>query len=227
MLHEPARGRCGATDADRPGVAELRPVKSRGIADEYRRRVDAQTLVVEHPTVGTLGARNKDDDIVGAREVAQVVNAVGYLTADGVMICELGVGGLATLNFLNHSAEALKGHGRLAIQGDVSVEVDAVKAGDVFNDYGSRVGLPDEAVDLGVAALSIDDNLGLGRCGECLLYASLEGEHNGTGRVDDVDVVATGGGVGRGWLSMGAKQDVGVSDVVEVSVGDCDKPLGA
>ena len=100
------------------------------------------------------------------------------------------------------------------------MEVEAFHVLRPFDDDGASGGLPDEADDLGVSRLAIDDELRVRFLVGHALDAALELQHDGAGGVDDVDVVLPRSGVGFGRFAVSAEQNFGVAQAAESVVVD-------
>ena len=123
---------------------------------------------------------------------------------------------LAVNYFAEHEAfERLRGLGEEA---DVAVEVEAFDVLGAFDDDGASCGLTDEADDLSVSRLAIDDKLRVRFLVGHALDAALELQDDGAGGVDDVDAVCACRSVGLRWLTMGAEQHFGVVQAAECCV---------
>ena len=94
LLHEPAGGGGGTTDAD--GLDTLKPLRLYllGILDEMGVRVHAQTLIIEHLAVRALSTTDKEDEVVLRGKLRDIGHAVGHRTADGVETLEGGTGAI-------------------------------------------------------------------------------------------------------------------------------------
>ena len=113
--HQPAGGRGGAADADALFSLEPGGVDFGEVGDHVRLGVDLQALAEEHAAVGTLLAADEEHEVVAPGKLADVGDAVGYLSADGVERLETAVG-FQVLDFVDDVAEALDRLGGLRVE---------------------------------------------------------------------------------------------------------------
>ena len=95
--------------------------------------------------------------------------------------------------------ERLRG---LAVEIDITGEVEAFRLVETLNDDGTGLSLTDESEDFSVAFLAEDHDL-LPACLILRLDALLKLEYHRTGGIDDLDVVTTGKLIGLGGFAMG------------------------
>lgn len=161
LLHEPFGCGGGSADADALCTVEPAGIDVGGGLDEMGAGIDATAFGKEDSAVAALAACHEEYDVVTTGKVADIGDAVGYLTTDGVVVGEVGGGLLCDeVNYLTESVERLGG---LTVEGDGACEVEfAMGIVEVFDDDGMTVGLADESDDFGMAWLAVDDDLCVG-----------------------------------------------------------------
>ena len=92
-------------------------------------------------------------------EIADVRHAVSHLAANGVVVTEGGCGRDVRADVFHDFPETLQRFGGLRIQANVPVEIQFVHFFRRFDDDGLAVGLSHETEHLGMAVLSVDDDL--------------------------------------------------------------------
>lgn len=221
LLHKPLRRGGGSADAYALGVFKPATVDVGRCFDKMGVGIDLKTFVVEHPSVARLAAADEEDDVVVAGKVANVGNTVGHLTADGVVVVE-EVGTLdVLLDELDNFAKSIERLGGLAVEGNGTAKVYfPLRIVKILNDDGMTLRLPHKSDDLGMTGLPVDDNLGVGMVGVFGLDAPLQVEHDGTGGINDLQVVSAGDVVGLRWFAVSPQQHFGIVKMVEVGVFD-------
>ena len=217
-LHEPRWGGRGAADAHCLRAVEPAEVDAGGVVDEIRAGIDFAAGLVEHPAVGALQPADEEDDVVTGGKRADVRETVGHLAADGVERAERGGRDDVCRDVVDDAAEAFERLRGLGEEADVAVEVEAFDVLGAFDDDGASGRLTDEADDLSVSRLAIDDKLRVRFLVGHALDAALELQDDGAGGVDDVDAVCACRSVGLRWLTMGAEQHFGVVQAAECCV---------
>ena len=108
LLHEPAGGGGGTTDAD--GLDALKPggLYLLRVLDEVAVGIDAQALVEEHLAVGTLAATDEEDKVVLRGKLRDVGHTVGHITADGVEALEGGIWRDVRLDVVDDAVELVE-----------------------------------------------------------------------------------------------------------------------
>ena len=146
------------------------------MVDEVGVGVHLQTFVEENLAVRALASAHEEDKVVVRGKAADVRHPVGYLSADGVVILEGGIGRNVCLDVLHDLAELVQRLGGLRIQADVLAEIQPIDFVDAFDDDGLSVGLSHEAQYLGVSVLAVDYDLPVasGSQVELLLDAFLQ-----------------------------------------------------
>ena len=156
---------------------------------------------------------------------AYIVQAVRYLTADGVVVVEGYLGGYALLDGLNDEAEFIERLGRLRVQIDVASEVDAIYLSNTLDNDGAAIRLAYKSQYLGMTLLAIDDDLlGLIRRGYVFLFnALLDVEHYRAGGVNELDALLVCGLICLGGLAMSTEEYAYIMQLSELLVVDSDK----
>ena len=190
LLHEPAGGAGGTTDANGTDVAEPGGIDFLGVFDKMAVGVHMQALVVEHLAVRTLSAAVEKDEVVLGGKTGDIGYAVGNGTADGVEALEGSFGRDMGLDVVDDTMELIERLRGLAVEVDIAGEVEFSDLVEVLDDDSRALGLSDESEHLGMTFLSEDDNLSATRL-KLFLDALLELEDHGTGGIDDLDVVLT------------------------------------
>lgn len=221
LFHEPL-GRGGGT-ADTYAACIAEPVEAdvgRSL-DEMGTGIDADGLAVEHTSVAALFAADKKDDVVAVGKLAYVGDAVGNLPADGVEIAELVGVQDVLMDELDDFAETVERLGRLTVKGDGTVEVELVlHVIEIFDHDGMAADLSHQSYDFGVSLFAEYHNLCVGVAGKFVLDALLKMENDGTGGIDDVDIVPTGCIVGLRRFAVCPQQEFGIVEVIEVGMFD-------
>ena len=134
-------------------------------------------------------------------------HSVSYLTADGIVVAEGGMGLDVVLDVFHDAAKFVKGLRGLAIEIDISTEVEALDIFGAFDDDGGSFGLPHQSQNFGMSVLPENHDL-FPMFGVGVVFAFdafLQVKDHGTGGIDDFDVVLLGLLVGLGWFAMGTK----------------------
>ena len=126
VVHEPHGCGGGSTDAYALFASEPLGAELVFAGDEVRIGVGVETFGKEDLTVATLLATHEDDEFVGCSKFAYLVDAIGYLTADGVVALEGVSACVECIDFLYDLLESLQGLGGLGIEIYVAIEVDVV-----------------------------------------------------------------------------------------------------
>ena len=113
----------------------------------------------------------------------------------------------------------------LGVEVNVVREVQPLCVLGVLYDNGSALRLPYQSEHLGVSFLSEDDDVRLTvnvffDFLITFLYALLQGEHHGTGSVDDVDVVLSCLLVRGRWFAVGTEQHGSIAQLCKLVVVD-------
>lgn len=190
--------------------------------------VHLQTFAEKHLAVGAFLAADEEYQVVRGGKLADVGDAVGHLSADGVVIFERDIGRDVLLDILYDALEFVERFGCLRVEAYAAAQVERLGFFQLFDDDGFSFRLSDEPQHFGMAVLAIDYYLlVLFRVlGIFLLDAFLQAEDDGAGGVDDFDVVPAGRLVGLGRFAMSAEQHFGVVQAVEFVVVDGDEPHG-
>lgn len=222
IFHQPARSRGRPAYSDALCPFEPFGTEVGRIGDKMSALVDTATLVVKHFAIAAFCSGDEKNHVVAAGEVAEVVDAVSNLTANGVKRFKFHSGRYPSRNFAHHIGEALKRHCGLRVEGYVAGEVDARELFKILDYDCLAVCLPDETVDLCMACLSVDDYLGTWRRVVVgVLDALLQAQDHRTGRINDFDVPFAGKGVGRRGFSVGAQKHTRGGETAQILVGDC------
>ena len=224
LLHEPAGGGGGTTDAD--GLDALKPggLYLLRVLDEVAVGIDAQTLVEEHLAVGTLTATDEEDKVVLRGKLRDVGHTVGHITADGVEALEGGIWRDVRLDVVDDAVELVERLRGLGIEVDIAGEVELRHFIEALDDNSVGVCLSHEAEYLSMAFLAEDDDLLVGRLIILCLDALLELEHHRAGGIDDLDIVTTGQLVGLRGFTMGTEEHFHVVELLHLLVVDGDEP---
>ena len=150
LFHQPFGGGGGAADAYRLAILDEREVYLVAALDVVGVGVGLQALLIQHLAVAALAAAHEEYEVVWGGKGADVGQAIWYLTADGVVVAKLYIGGDALLDGLYDEAKLVERLGGLRVEVDVACEVDAVYLLDALDDDGRAVGLPHEAEHLGI-----------------------------------------------------------------------------
>ena len=132
LLHEPAGGAGGTTDADgldvfEPGGLDLfEPggLDLAGVFDEMAVGVHPQTLIEEHLAVRTLPTADEENHVVFRGETGDVRHTVGYRATDGVETLERGPLGDMRLDVVDDPMELIERLRGLGVEVDVAGEVE-------------------------------------------------------------------------------------------------------
>ena len=234
LFHQPFGGGGGAADADGELLVllhrileGLKRIDFCGTVYHIGLRVRACTFLEERPSVAALAAADEEDNVVAAGKVADVGDAVGHLSANGVGVGEGSRGGYVCLNVLHNLPEPLQGLGGLRVESDVAGEVELGSLLGCLDDDGCAFGLAHEAEHLGVAALAEDDNLlAVLRIGYIFPFDTfLQVQHHGAGGIDQVNLVLLGQGVSGWWLAVSTQEHMGVAQLGKLLMVDGGQPL--
>lgn len=230
LFHEPFRSAGGSADAYGTGTDKPLTVNLVGTFNLVASGVDAEALVEQHPSVGTLAAADEEDDVVACSKGGDAGHTVGHLSADGVETTEGGIGRDVRLDIFHDAlklVEALRG---LRIEIDVVVEVEAAGIVNILDDRSMTGCLSDKSEHLGMTVFAEDDDInGNGNgsgfavaiCAQILaLDAFLQLQHHGTGGIDNLDIVSACRLVGLGRFAMGTEQDTHVVQLRKLLVVD-------
>ena len=159
-------------------------------------------------------------------KLANVWHPVGHLSADGVGIGESGSGGYMLLDVLDDMAEAVQGLGRLAVEANVAREVQPCCILHALDDDGCTFRLSHESEYFCMTGFAENDYL-TAVFHVCLILppdAFLQMEDNGTGGIDEVDVVGSSLLVGGWRFTMSTQQHVGITQLGKLLMVYGDKP---
>ena len=225
LFHQPFGCRCRSADADGLCVLQQGRVNFLRLIDEACVRVHLLAFVVQDFTVRALASAYEEHQVVASRKLADVRHAVGYLSADGVVILEGGIRRDVCLDVFHDLAELVERLGGLRIQTDVAAEVQSAHLLDAFYHDGLSVGLTHQSQHLGMSVLSVYHDLSamLRVVVVLLLDALLQAEHHRTSGIDDFDVVLACQFVGGRWFAMGAEQHLHVVQLGKLLVVDGDE----
>ena len=159
FLHQPLRSGRGPADAYRTAVLQPGEIDFRRGVHQIRAWVHAPAFVVQDFSIGTFFAAHEKNHIVARGEIADVRHAVSHLAANGVVVTEGGCGRDVRADVFHDFPETLQRFGGLRIQANVPVEIQFVHFFRRFDDDGLAVGLSHETEHLGMAVLSVDDDL--------------------------------------------------------------------
>ena len=160
LLHEPAGGAGGTTDADGLDVFEPGGLDLAGVFDEMAVGVHPQTLIEEHLAVRTLPTADEENHVVFRGETGDVRHAVGYRATDGVETLERGPLGDMRLDVVDDPMELIERLRGLGVEVDVAGEVEFHHFVEVLDDDGFGFGLADKTEYLSVAFLTENHYLG-------------------------------------------------------------------
>ena len=159
LLHEPAGGAGGTTDANGTDVAEPGRIDLLGVFDKMAVGVHMQALVVKHLAVRTLSAADEKDEVVLGGKTGDIGYAVGNGTADGVEALEGSFGRDMGLDVVDDTMELIERLRGLAVEVDIAGEVEFSDLVEVLDDDSRALGLSDESEHLCMAFLAEDDDL--------------------------------------------------------------------
>lgn len=189
-----------------------------GRGDEDCVGVGLEAMVEEDSGVAGFLASDEDDKLVCLSKLADVLDPIGDVSADGVV--ELKRSRCPVLDEVDEMLESLDGFGGLAEENDGPREVDLVKIVLALDDDGVIVGLSAESDDFGMSGLSVDDDLCVFLLEVCLSDSFLEFEDDGTGCVGNGHAVSLCDSIGGRWLSVCSEEDVSAVEGAQVVVVD-------
>ena len=194
FFHQPFRGGGSSTNADGGGFCQQGSVYFFRAVYQVRVGVHLLAFAEQHLAVGALLAADEEYQIVRGGKLTDIRNAVGYLTADGVVVFEGCVGRDVLFDILYDALEFVERLGCLRVEANAAAQVERLGFFQFLDDDGLPFRLPDEPQYLGMAVLAIDHYLLVffRVLGIFLLDAFLQAEDNGAGGVDDFDVVSAG-----------------------------------
>ena len=153
---------------------------------------------------------------MATRKFLYAGQAVGDATTDGVVATKLGRRLDVGREIIDESLESFERFGGLREEIGVACEIDFVHFADVGDHDRFAVGLPHQPEHFGVAVLAVDHDLGVFHFVIDATDALLQIEHDGTGGVDEGDVVASCDLVSRGGFTVCTEQN---PDIVQSGEG--------
>lgn len=128
IFHQPFRRGSGAANTDTARAIEPFPTKRRRRVYEISTGIDATAGLKENAAVAAFEATHEDDDIVAHGKIADIRQAIGHLSADGVVGTECGRRLDVRRDIVHNLAEPLQRFGGLREKTDVACEVEFLRA---------------------------------------------------------------------------------------------------
>lgn len=220
LLHKPLRCACCSADAHCLYAVEPLWVNLFGTLYLMAVGIDAPALVVKHLTVAALMSADKQHEVVARGKRLDVWHAVGHLTADGVERAESGIGRDMLLYVVDDAMKLVKRFCGLRIEIDITAEVEVHHIVELLYDDGMTLCLTNKTEHLGMTILPEDYNLGVGLILILRLDALLQLQHNRTGGIDNLDIIAERQLICRRRFPMGTKQHLRIMETTKLIMVD-------
>ena len=160
FLHQPLGRGGGTTDAN--GLDAIQPLllNLTGILYQVGVRIDAQTFVEEYLAITALPSADKEDKIVAGGKLRDIRHTVGYRTTDRIEALEGGIWGDMGLDVVDDAMKLVKRLRGLAIEIDITGEIEFLHLVETLDDDSGAVGLSYQSENFGMTFLAKDDDLG-------------------------------------------------------------------